>query len=239
QSWILMGEHVDNLAPMIYPSHYSTGWYNLENPNANPYLVVKGSMQEALEKNSSMKSPSVIRPWLQDFDWEGIEYGPKEVRAQIIAAKELGINEYMIWNPSNVYDPRSYMETSVEKSTAYPLDKGELDFSEKSPQDAADKYLSGKLNKRFSYMYLMTPIKDRDSDFDKFLEIQEKSEIALKNYKIYGYEINKKDTNVALVDLSYKYETLVDGKVQTVEKDHVKWQAIKENGIWKIQENFK
>jgi hypothetical protein len=85
----------------------------------------------------------------------------------------------------------------------------------------------------------MTPIKDRDSDFDKFLEIQEKSEIALKNYKIYGYEINKKDTNVALVDLSYKYETLVDGKVQTVEKDHVKWQAIKENGIWKIQENFK
>lgn len=238
QSWILMGEHVDNIAPMIYPSHYSTGWYNLENPNANPYLVVKGSMQEALEKNSSMENPSVIRPWIQDFDWEGIEYGPKEVRAQIIAAKELGINEYMIWNPSNVYDPHCYIETSAEKGKTYPIDKGELDFAEKSPQDAADKYMSGKLNKRFSYMYLMTPIKDRDSDFDKFLEIQEKNEIVLKSYKIYGYEINSKDNNKAIVDLYYKYETLVDGKVKIVEKDHAKWQAVKENGIWKIEENF-
>ena len=90
QTWILIGEHVDNIAPMVYPSHYSTGWYNLENPNAHPYLVVKGSMEEAIEKNSSMVTPPIIRPWLQDFDWAGIEYGYDKVRTQIVAAKSLG-----------------------------------------------------------------------------------------------------------------------------------------------------
>ena len=128
QTWILIGEHVDNIAPMVYPSHYSTGWYNLENPNAHPYLVVKGAMEEAVEKNSSMENPPVIRPWIQDFDWAGIVYGPDKVRDQIIAAKELGIYEYMIWNPSNVYDPYAFMMTKKEKSTTYPLDKGELDY---------------------------------------------------------------------------------------------------------------
>ena len=51
----------------------------------SPYLVVKGAMEEAIEKNSSMETPPIIRPWIQDFDWAGIAYGPDKVRDQIIA----------------------------------------------------------------------------------------------------------------------------------------------------------
>ncbi|MDW5300676.1 MAG: putative glycoside hydrolase [Sedimentibacter sp.] len=238
QTWILMGEHVDNLAPMVYPSHYSTGWYNLEDPNSNPYLVVKGAMKEAIEKNSSMENPPAIRPWIQDFDWAGLEYGPDKVRAQIIAAKELGINEYMIWNPGNVYDPYAFMPTEIEKNSVYPVDKGELDYSEKSPADAADKYLSGMLQDRYSYMYLMTLVEDRQKSFDAFTETLEASSIRLLSYKVYNYEMDASSNNKATVNLDYKIELKNGETSEIIEKDDVKWQAVRENNIWKIKAEF-
>ncbi len=238
QSWILMGQYVDNICPMIYPSHYSTGWYNLDNPNAHPYLVVKGALEEAQEKNSAMEKPPIIRSWIQDFDWAGIEYGPKEVRDQIIAAKELGLNEYMAWNPSNVYDPKSFIETETEKNTTYPLDKGELDLREKSPADAAEKYFSGMRNGFISFMYLMTPIADREKEFDKYKAKEEASGIKLLSYKVYGYEITSEDKNTADVEISYKYEKAKDGAAETVVKDKVKLKAVREKGIWKIKAEF-
>jgi len=238
QTWILIGEQVDSICPMVYPSHYGTGWYDLEDPNAHPYEVIKGSMEEAQEKNASMEKPPVIRAWFQDFNWAGKEYGPKEVRDQIIAAKELGITEYMIWNPKNVYNPYSFIETDVEKNTKYPLDKGELDFRDRTPSDAIDKYLNGKLNERYSYMYLMTPISDRDKDFEKFQETEKASGIKLLNYKVHGYEINSENENVANVSLDYKYEKTSGNTTEIIEKNNVNWVAIKEKGIWKIKKSF-
>ena len=237
QTWILIGQHVDNIAPMVYPSHYSTGWYNLENPNAHPYLVVKGSMEEALEKNSSMTNPPIIRPWLQDFDWAGIEYGYDKVRTQIVAAKELGIYEYMIWNPSNVYDPRAYIATDAESKTTYPLDKGELDYREKSPADAADKYLSGMKTGRYSYMYLMEPVNGRENDFDKYAEKAENSDITLLSYRINSYEMDASNKDAAIVNLNYKIETGTETK-EITEKENIQWKAVRENGIWKIKPDF-
>lgn len=238
QTWILMGEQVDNMAPMVYPSHYSTGWYGLENPNAQPYLTVKGAMEEAVEKNSSMEKPPVIRPWIQDFDWAGIEYGPDKVRAQIIAAKELGITEYMIWNPANSYNPYSFMLSAAEVSGTYPADKGELDYREKSPADGADKFLSGMMEERYSYMYLMTPVGDREKDFDKYAKLQEASSIKLLNYKVYGYAMDQSNKDSATVDVYYKIE-VTDGEAkQVIEKDNVKWDAVRESNIWKIKAKF-
>ncbi len=238
QTWILMGEYADNLAPMVYPSHYSTGWYNLENPNAYPYLVVKGAMQEAIEKNSSLENPTDIRPWIQDFDWAGIEYGPDKVRDQIIAAKELGIDGYMIWNPSNVYDPYAFMLTKTEKSKIYPFDKGELDYKEKSPADAADKYLTGKLQARYSYMYLMEPIKNRVKGFDEYAKLQDTSNIKLLNYKVYSYAIDPSNKDLATVEVYYKIEVTNGDIKQVIEKDNVKWNAVKEYNVWKIKTEF-
>lgn len=238
QTWILMGEHVQNLAPMVYPSHYSTGWYNLENPNAHPYLVVKGAMEEAIEKNASMENPPVIRPWIQDFDWAGIEYGPDKVRDQIIASKELGINEYMIWNPSNVYDPRAFMLTEKEKANTYPLDKGELDYREKSPADAADKFMVGMQQNRYSYMYLMESVKDRLKSFDEYAELKATSNIKLLSYKVHGYTMDATNKDVATVDLTYKIEVTNNDTKEVIEKNNVKWQAIRENNIWKIKSQF-
>jgi hypothetical protein len=84
----------------------------------------------------------------------------------------------------------------------------------------------------------MTPIADRDKDFDKFKEVEEKSSIKLLNYKVNGYEIDADDKNIAIVDLYCKYEKTSGDKSEVIENDNIKWTAIKEKGIWKVKSNF-
>ena len=33
----------------------------------------------------------------------GVHYGPKEVRAQILACEQLGIKEWILWNPNSQF----------------------------------------------------------------------------------------------------------------------------------------
>ncbi|MBP9760175.1 MAG: hypothetical protein KBD24_02280 [Candidatus Pacebacteria bacterium] len=43
-----------------------------------------------------------IRPWLQDFDYGGT-YDVAEVKAQIKATYDAGLDSWMLWAPSNRY----------------------------------------------------------------------------------------------------------------------------------------
>jgi hypothetical protein len=54
--------------------------------------------------------PDILRPWLQDFDYGG-DYDVEEVRAQIQAAYDAGLDSWMLWAPSNVYT-RGALESS-------------------------------------------------------------------------------------------------------------------------------
>ena len=42
-------------------------------------------------------------PWIQDFTLYGVPYGEHEVREQIRAAEELGIEGFLLWNPNVRY----------------------------------------------------------------------------------------------------------------------------------------
>lgn len=96
------------VSPMIYPSHYSTNFQGFKNPAEHPYEVISYVMKEAVNRAVlASSSPSVYRPWIQDFDL-GASYGEKEVRAQIKALSDLGINSYMVWSPSNVYTKEAF-----------------------------------------------------------------------------------------------------------------------------------
>lgn len=97
-------DRADYISPMIYPSHYYKGSYGYKNPNAAPYEIVMASLRDAIIKSTDeTQTPDVvknkIRPWLQDFTLGYPHYGPKEVRVQIKAAQEHGINEWLLWNP--------------------------------------------------------------------------------------------------------------------------------------------
>ena len=97
-------EFFDYVAPMVYPSHYGVGFLGYKNPADYPYEVVKYSVESAMVKLKASGAPtSKLRPWLQDFDL-GADYGEEEVKAQIKALEDAGLNDgWMLWDPSNVY----------------------------------------------------------------------------------------------------------------------------------------
>lgn len=107
QHWESMTNVTDYMCSMIYPSHYGPGNYGIAVPDAKPYETVLHTMTDALERDANVIYPATQRPWIQDFTatWvKGhIRYGDAEVAAQIKALKDLGIDEYILWNPMNRY----------------------------------------------------------------------------------------------------------------------------------------
>lgn len=108
QNWEVISAEVDYISPMIYPSHYSKGVYGLSIPDAKPYETVYYATKDSIDRNSNMKKHAIIRPWIQAFTAKWIKghikYGPKEVKEQIKAMNDLGIDEYILWNPANRYE---------------------------------------------------------------------------------------------------------------------------------------
>lgn len=112
QDFTKISENVDVIAPMVYPSHYSTGWFGATNPDKEPYVTIKGSMVDTFKKLDEIKDESqrpIVRPWIQDFtaSWLGsghyTKYGKTEMDAQIKAMSDMGVEEYLLWNASNRY----------------------------------------------------------------------------------------------------------------------------------------
>ncbi len=93
--------YFDYISPMVYPSHYASGFLGKENPALYPYEVVYYSLARARERGNGAK----IRPWLQDFNM-GAVYGKEEVYLQIKAVRDaLGedYEGYLLWNSINMY----------------------------------------------------------------------------------------------------------------------------------------
>ena len=95
--------YFDYIDPMVYPSHYPPNFNGYADPNKYPYEVVKFSMDKAVARAiAASTTPDKLRPWLQDFDYGG-NYDIAEVKAQIKATYDSGLDSWMLWSPSNVY----------------------------------------------------------------------------------------------------------------------------------------
>ena len=101
--------YFDYIAPMVYPSHFASGYIGLAKPATKPYEVVKDSMTKASARLLAASStPAKLRPWLQDFDL-GATYTAEMVRAQIQATYDSGLTSWMLWDPSNRYTPAALL----------------------------------------------------------------------------------------------------------------------------------
>ncbi|MDD5302343.1 MAG: putative glycoside hydrolase [Elusimicrobia bacterium] len=100
QTFEQMADLVDYISPMMYPSHYAHGEYGLRNPNRAPYETIHHGIKDALGRLGSR--PGALRPYLQDFSM-GVRYTPAHVRSQILAAEELGVRGWILWNAQNHY----------------------------------------------------------------------------------------------------------------------------------------
>lgn len=97
----LLAPNVDYVSPMVYPSHWGSGEYGVEDPNGQPADIVGRSLAD-FERIVAGSGAAVV-PWLQDFSEGGVVYGPVEVRAQIDAARASGSEGFLLWNPQSTY----------------------------------------------------------------------------------------------------------------------------------------
>lgn len=109
QNFSQVSETVDYISPMIYPSHWPRGsLYGIPgHPNDYPYLTVQISMNSAIGQLDGRRLQ--LRPWLQDFGMPGMyTYGTPEVKAQIQALNDLGIDSWLIWSFTNFFHVDAY-----------------------------------------------------------------------------------------------------------------------------------
>lgn len=112
QNLQVMGKYMDYVYPMVYPSHFVPGELGYDNPATRPFEIVDFSMQKVKDQLAGEASRARVRPWLQDFtliwvpDNMIVEYGAKEVRAQIDAAEKNaanGVDGWALWDSDNKY----------------------------------------------------------------------------------------------------------------------------------------
>lgn len=100
--------YFDYISPMIYPSHYPSGFYGHSKPAEKPYEIITIAMKKGIERAEAMGyGPEKLRPWIQDFDM-GAKYTKEMVQLQIQALRDLGIMSYMSWDPANTYTVGAY-----------------------------------------------------------------------------------------------------------------------------------
>jgi hypothetical protein len=118
QYWEDLVTTADVVLPMVYPSHYMRGVYNLKHPNSEPYQVIRRAMQDALRRSAQLGETAEIRPYLQAFTLGQPRYTPALVREQIRAAEELGLGSWVLWNPRSAYDAAIFRPESSSLTLA-------------------------------------------------------------------------------------------------------------------------
>ncbi len=134
--------YFDYVMPMVYPSHYNSGFIGITKPATSPYDVVNYSMEHAVlrakalagaedstststetialreqaKKGHGNINPLQLRPWLQDFDL-GATYTPDMVRAQMQATYDAGLTSWALWDAGNTYTRSALLTDSSGETT--------------------------------------------------------------------------------------------------------------------------
>jgi hypothetical protein len=106
QQWEHLAPATDVLLPMVYPSHYPAGSFNISHPNAEPYKVVFAAVSAAHRRDTSLGlTGQQVRPWLQAFTLGPPHYGASELLAEKKAVYDAGYQGWILWNPGSQYGP--------------------------------------------------------------------------------------------------------------------------------------
>jgi hypothetical protein len=103
-----LADHLDYVSPMIYPSHWGPGEYDVADPNRQPYDIITATL-EVWKAQTDGKRARIV-PWLEDTTYRAWDR-PFQVREQIRATRDQGIDEWLMWDPvvnytTEAYEPR-------------------------------------------------------------------------------------------------------------------------------------
>jgi hypothetical protein len=105
QKWEPISKSVDVVLPMVYPSHYPHGSFQLDHPNAVPYDVIHIAISRARERDEKMGIKGEhVRPWLQAFSIGNPKYGAHEIDEQKRGVYDSGYDGWVLWEPGSRYD---------------------------------------------------------------------------------------------------------------------------------------
>ncbi len=153
QDYAQMSAWLDYICPMVYPSHYSDGYYGVDYPDTEPYTIVDRAMQDSKEVLSSLTETgehcATVRPWLQTFtaSWLAnyISYGGTQLREQVNAVYDEGYDEWLLWQSSANYgDYRSGIlangetETAAERAARASAEEAEAADADEEAGEAED-----------------------------------------------------------------------------------------------------
>jgi hypothetical protein len=96
-----LAKYVDAVYPMVYPSHYRSGEFNLPDPSSSPGQTVAFSLRDF--RNALLGRHAMLIPWLEDFSLTSARRPPDEVRAQVEAARRYHTKGFLLWNTEGVY----------------------------------------------------------------------------------------------------------------------------------------
>jgi hypothetical protein len=100
-----LSEHLDYVAPMIYPSHWGPGEYGVEDPNRQPYDIITATLEVWKEQTEGTRAGIV--PWLEDTNYRAWDRA-EQVREQLRAARDQGVDGFMMWDPNVNYTVEAY-----------------------------------------------------------------------------------------------------------------------------------
>lgn len=244
QAWEAMSPHVDYICPMVYPSHYGKGYFGFSVPDAHPGETVEFALTDALKRNAALKDPAIIRPWLQSFtatSWVpgAIPYGPAEIRAQIEAAMELGIDEYLLWNASNRYQPAS-LKTAEEADNLFSsLSRSREEAGEDSlgrtPQRAVELFLEALQKKDWKEAYTLQ-VTDHKLDHLSYPDWKDAWVMKPVFYKV---SPPGEDVRTAGEPLLVNLNVRLSGEESELELVHESWEVKMENRLWRVRPSAK
>jgi hypothetical protein len=120
QRWEAFVGRADVVLPMTYPSHYAAGSYRIARPNARPYAVIDHALRDAKRRSQGIPGAARIVPWYQDFTLGPPRYGAEQVRAQMQAGYDNGIDDWILWNPRSEYTVAALRPAGEREPTSPP-----------------------------------------------------------------------------------------------------------------------
>jgi LysM repeat protein len=114
-----MGQYLDVLCPVLWPSTFNNGIPDYKMAVAHPYEVVYHSAKQAIDRLKP--TACAVRPWLQDFPdyrFDKRVYGKDEIQAQIKGCFDAGCVGFMVWDPQVDYTREAYAPATLHQPVA-------------------------------------------------------------------------------------------------------------------------
>lgn len=107
----------DYVSVTLFPQEWGKGAFNLDVPAQHPFEMVGAALHDSLQY--MVNQHAQMRPWLEAFNPDKLNYGPSEIKGEIQATGgENAPGGWLLWNPQGQYDPADFQAKAAQSTTS-------------------------------------------------------------------------------------------------------------------------